>query len=134
MNTQTYVIGGVGKTGNASGSDIAPHLHFEIALHENEAAAIAETHSGRDQSDNRGAHAVLGRMASDCLEPNGLSRKSGDVARGRRVDPFVLLSCAVADKPAYKRPLGKLAESSVPWSQLYHAERFDIDRGLTPAQ
>lgn len=122
-------IGSVGKTGNASAAIIAAHLHFEAIVQDDEPSALAERHSGRDQSDTRGAREVDGVLASRCLGPSGFVPKSGSPWRARRVDPFVLLTCMGAEKPAYARPNGRLAESSFPWSSEYSATGFDVDSG-----
>jgi murein DD-endopeptidase MepM/ murein hydrolase activator NlpD len=116
-------VGTVGKTGNASSSIVAAHLHLELSVHDDEAQALADHHSGRDQSDS----------ASRCLEPQGLAQLGGQLWRARRADPFVILTCLGARKPAYSRPSGKLAEASFAWSTRYRAQTFDVDREGPPA-
>jgi len=118
-------VGAVGKSGNASGASVAPHLHLEAVVQDSEAAALAERHSGRDHSDTEGSREIAPLLASRCLEPNELGR-ADDVWRHRRVDPFVLLTCLGADRPGYQKPKGSLAESSHRWSEQYRA-RFDVD-------
>ena len=120
-------LGTVGKTGNASAAVIAAHLHLEISLHDDEAGALAESHSGRDQTDTRAAHEVDAFLRERCLGPSGLARGSEPSWRARRVDPFVLLTCFGAKKPPYAKPAGKLAEASYPWSSQYSAQAFDVD-------
>ncbi len=122
-------LGSVGKTGNASSAIIAAHLHLEAIVHDDEPSALAEHHSGRDQSDTRGAREVGGALSSRCLGPAGLASKAESLWRARRADPFVLLVCLGAEKPAYTRPSGKLAEASYPWSSEYSATGFDVDAG-----
>lgn len=122
-------LGSVGKTGNASAAIIAAHLHFEAIVHDDESSALAEHHSGRDQSDTRGAREVAGVLSSRCLGPLGFAPKSGSLWRSRRADPFVLLICLGAEKPAFTRPNGKLGEASYPWSSEYSATGFDVDSG-----
>lgn len=109
------VIGTVGKTGNASGASVAPHLHLEALVQDSEAAALADRHSGRDHSETAASREVSELIQSRCE----LSRSSAALWRGRRVDPFVLLSCLGSAVPDYQRPPGKLAEASFPWSTRY---------------
>jgi murein DD-endopeptidase MepM/ murein hydrolase activator NlpD len=120
-------VGAVGKSGNAAGASVAPHLHLEAAVQDSELAALAERHSGRDNSDTDGSREVAPLLASRCLEPNELARDD-EIWRNRRVDPFVLLTCLGADRPGYQKPKGSLAESSHRWSEQYRA-RFDVDSG-----
>lgn len=122
-------LGTVGKTGNASAAIVAAHLHFEAIVHDDEPSALAEHHSGRDQSDTRAAREVDAALRSRCLGPAGLAPKADRLWRARRADPFVLLTCLGADKPGYTRPSGKLAEASYPWSSEYSATGFDVDTG-----
>jgi hypothetical protein len=122
-------LGSVGKTGNASAAVIAPHLHFEAILHDDERQALEEGHSGRDQRETAAALEVEGALAARCLGPAGLAAKSGRLWRARRADPFVLLLCLGADKPAYTRPRGALGDASRPPSSEYVATGFDVDAG-----
>jgi murein DD-endopeptidase MepM/ murein hydrolase activator NlpD len=126
-------IGAVGKTGNASAASVAAHLHLEAIVHETEASALAERHSGRDQSDTDAAHELREAIRSACLEPNGFARRGNELWRARRVDPVVLLECFGADKPAYTRPAGEMAEASRRWSAIYTATSFDIDTEFVPS-
>jgi murein DD-endopeptidase MepM/ murein hydrolase activator NlpD len=122
-------IGAVGKTGNARGSEIAPHLHLEIAVHADEAAALAERHSGRDQSSSAAAELFLGEIKRLCLEPNGFGAKSSDLTRARRLDPFVVMTCLAPDKPALSAPRHPLDAALERWSAHYSAKGFDVDIG-----
>lgn len=122
-------IGAVGKTGNARGSLVQPHLHLELILHSSEEAAMAERHFGRDQSNVRAADAFFDSVSEECLKPNGLKPRSGKLRRARRVDPFLVLTCLGSNKPSYQRPPGPLDEASRRWSALYAAESFDVDAG-----
>lgn len=123
-------LGAVGKTGNASAAIVAAHLHFEASVHDDEAGALAERHSGRDQSDTQAAHELDEALRARCLGPAGLKQKAARLWRARRADPFVLLTCLGADKPGYTRPAGKLGEASYAWSSEYSATGFDVDSGV----
>jgi murein DD-endopeptidase MepM/ murein hydrolase activator NlpD len=125
-------VGAVGKSGNASGSDIAPHLHVEIIVHGDAEAAEAETHSGRSQAKSAGADAFLAELEKRCLAPNGFSARSSDLARARRIDPFVVMTCLAPDKPALTAPRAPLAGAFEKWSQHYLAKAFDVDVGRRP--
>lgn len=122
-------VGAVGKSGNASGSSIAPHLHLEIIVHAGEDDALAERHSGRNQSETRGAKTFLRELEAKCLEPNGFARRHSALSRARRLDPFVVLSCLAPGKPALSSPKAPLDAVSERWSEHYTAETFDVDVG-----
>jgi hypothetical protein len=126
------VLGSVGKTGNASAAIVAAHLHLEAILQDTEESALAERHSGRDQNDTQAAREVDGFLRAKCLDPSGLAPKGSELWRARRADPFILLTCFGANKPAYTRPSGKLALASYPWSSEYSAKSFDVDRETLP--
>lgn len=123
------ILGGVGKTGNAAGPNVASHLHLEIIFHDDEESALAETHSGKKQSDTAAAHRVRQLIESRCLTPNAFVRRDGDGWRNRRADPFLVLSCFSDQKPSYEKPKGSLAAASTPWSRYYSATGFDVDIG-----
>jgi murein DD-endopeptidase MepM/ murein hydrolase activator NlpD len=122
-------VGAVGKSGNASGSDIAPHLHLEIIVHDDAEAARNETHSGRNQGDSPGAGKFADELRKKCLEPNGFASKSADLTRARRLDPFVVLTCLAPEKPALSAPRAPLDAVSERWSSHYAAKSFDVDVG-----
>lgn len=122
-------VGAVGKTGNASGSDIAPHVHLEIIVHDDERDAEDETHSGRNQKPSRAASAFLSALDDKCLQPNGFKPKDSALNRARRLDPFVVLTCLAPGKPAYSRPRGSLANDAERWSEHYSARTFDVNVG-----
>jgi hypothetical protein len=127
-------LGTVGKSGNARGLSIAPHVHVEIVVHDTETRAIEEQHSGRDQSSTKAATRIAASLEEHCLSPNGFSAKGHSIARARRLDPFVVLSCLSEDKPDLAAPKGDLAKSSVAWSKHYSAQTFDVDRGREPSK
>lgn len=123
-------LGAVGKSGNASGSSVMPHLHLELAVHANERAAKDETHSGRDQSDSVAAGALLSKIEERCLKPAGV--QGAEFSRQRRLDPYVVLSCMGAKKPKFTPPQGALRGASTPWHAWYTASDADPDISLLP--
>jgi hypothetical protein len=66
------------------------------------------------------------------LQPNGFAARSSDLARARRIDPFVVLTCLAPDKPPFSEPRAPLAGASEKWSQHYLAKAFDVDVGRRP--
>jgi murein DD-endopeptidase MepM/ murein hydrolase activator NlpD len=125
-------IGAVGKSGNARAASIAPHLHLEIVVHDGEQAAREESHSGRDQSKSRAAELFLEQLSRRCLQPNGFSSRAGDLGRARRIDPFLVLTCASPNKPAFSSPRKPLDGVHERWSDHYSAKTFDVDIGRRP--
>jgi murein DD-endopeptidase MepM/ murein hydrolase activator NlpD len=125
-------LGAVGKSGNASGADIAPHLHLELIVHAGEPAAQAETHSGRDQSELDATSAFVDRIETGCWQPVGLVAKSGLVRRARRLDPFLVLSCLASDRRGWSRAPPPLDASQERWAARYASRAFDVDRGAPP--
>jgi hypothetical protein len=55
--------------------------------------------------------------------------RSGKLRRGRRADPFLVLTCLSSSKPSYENPPDPLDDASRRWSALYAAESFDVDAG-----
>ncbi|MCC6213700.1 MAG: M23 family metallopeptidase [Polyangiaceae bacterium] len=118
-------LGTVGKTGNARGADIAPHLHLEVAIQPTDGRAMGEEHSGRDQSSSAAADLFAGSLER-CAAHYGLTVPTG-ARRARRFDPFLALTCAGAGKPPYRAPRSAaLQAASVRWSERYHAG-YDVD-------
>ena len=122
-------VGEVGKTGNASGPRVQPHLHLELIIQSNQRAALSERHLGRDQSMVVAASRFFGALEERCLRPNGFHSHSGTIGRARRADPFLVLTCLSSDKPAYQEAPRSLDAASQPWSRLYSASAFNVDAG-----
>lgn len=126
-------LGTVGKTGNASGKKIKPHLHLEMIVRASEREALEERHSGQNARASRAADAFFAALQDECLEPASLTSRA-DVRRERRVDPFVMLVCSSRPKPAFTLPEAKpLQEAAVKWSRFYASPAFDVDEGPRPA-
>jgi hypothetical protein len=123
-------LGSVGKTGNAAGAGINPHVHYEIALHSSLAAAQSESHASSDHSSNAAGDAFESRFQSECLDELGFTSLDGPIMKGRRVDPFMLMSCLSSDKPTLESPGPALQSVPTPWSAEYDALAFDVDAGL----
>ncbi len=122
-------IGAVGKTGNAAGPKINPHLHLEAIIRSTEEEAMNEHHSGVDPKAGTAADPYFDALRDNCLEPAHFS-SSTDVRRERRADPFMLLMCASKPKPDLASPSDeRLREAAVRWSQHYAALGFDVDAG-----
>jgi peptidoglycan hydrolase-like protein with peptidoglycan-binding domain len=119
-------IGTVGKTGNAAGAGIGPHVHWEVAIHGSRLDAFNELHASADNSGNPTATAFDTTFRQACLTPNGISTRTGPVMRGRRVDPYLMLVCTVRGKP---RLTGSPLQSLEAWSQHFSATGFDINVG-----
>jgi hypothetical protein len=122
-------VGDVGKTGNARGASVQPHLHLELIIQSSQRAALVERHLGRDQSMVYAAEHFFDSLTSRCLSPNGFFARSGRVGRARRADPFLVLTCLSSDKPEYESAPRTLDPWSRPWSQLYSAREFNVDAG-----
>ena len=119
-------LGSSGKTGNAAAAGIRAHLHFEAALHPSQLAALSEAHISGSDADTPAAAALRTAMAKTCLTPTGLKSLHTSLSLGRRIDPFMLLSCLVGDKPALKTPPN---QTLWPWSAEYKATTFDVNVG-----
>ena len=124
------MVGTVGKTGNAAAAGINAHVHFEMAIHSSLAAAQSESHASSNHSSNAAGDLFAGLFASACLDELGFESTDGPTMKGRRPDPFMLLSCLSSDKPALEQPAPSLQASQTPWSDYYSALGFDVDVGL----
>jgi murein DD-endopeptidase MepM/ murein hydrolase activator NlpD len=121
-------IGRVGKTGNASAAGINAHVHFEIALHASESQARSESHASSDHSASSGSSAAIAAIQRACTTPLGFRTVGGPLSKGRRIDPFVLVTC-LAKKPTLERPAASLQADFDAWSEAYSATGFDVDVG-----
>lgn len=122
-------IGSIGKTGNARGDQIQPHLHLELIVQKNQRSAMDERHLGADQSRSPAADDFAERIHESCLDPMGFHPKSHLLTRARRLDPFVALTCLSGTKPDYERAPDPLGFASTEWSRFYIARRFNVNRG-----
>ncbi len=122
-------IGAVGKSGNARGDNVQPHLHLELIIQKDRRAAMDERHLGNDQSMVPDAKRFLSALDERCLEPNGFHPKSGALRRARRFDPFVALTCLSGGKPDFERAPRPLDFASNAWSEFYLADGFNVDEG-----
>jgi hypothetical protein len=123
------VVGATGKTGNAEGATVEPHLHLEIIVAESERAAREESHSGLIQSSNWAVARFLARLQRGCLTPRQFTPRAGHLQRARRVDPFIVLGCLVTNKPPLTAPSSGVRAAGVKWSERYRASGFDVDAG-----
>ncbi|MBI4955890.1 MAG: M23 family metallopeptidase [Myxococcales bacterium] len=121
-------LGSVGKSG-AEGPYIAPHLHLELIVHASEAAALAERHLVDDASDEPGADRFFAALEARCLAPAGFGARKAEARCGRRIDPFVALSCLTLGKPPPTAARWPVGSASMPWSEVYAATGFDVELG-----
>lgn len=122
-------VGTVGKSGNARGSEIQPHVHFEVILHGSRRDAKEERHFGRNQRNTEAADTFARELDRVCVAPNKLRSDYGDWRRTRRLDPFVALACLSNRKPKLEPPPSPLQEYARSWSSHYRASGFDVNVG-----
>jgi len=122
-------VGTVGKSGNARGPEVQPHLHLELIVQRNRRSAMDERHLGRDQSGVEAADFVAVSLQRSCLEPDGFGPRSQLIQRARRLDPFVFLTCLTPGKPRFVRAPSPLDAASNAWSQYYVARSFNVNSG-----
>lgn len=123
-------LGKVGKTGNAEGASVQPHLHLELIVQQNRRAAMDEHHLGSDQSSAPAAEMFAFTLEKECLDPLGFRPKSQMLRRARRLDPFVALSCLSDFKPDFRPAPAPLDFASHAWDRFYVADGFNVNRGL----
>jgi murein DD-endopeptidase MepM/ murein hydrolase activator NlpD len=123
-------VGTVGKSGNADGPTIQPHLHLELIVQRNKRTAMDERHVGSDQSSVAAADFFAETLSSECMAPNGFEPKSQLLRRARRVDPFVALTCLGQRKPNFIKAPSPLSESSLAWTSFYVAKNFNVNLGV----
>jgi murein DD-endopeptidase MepM/ murein hydrolase activator NlpD len=122
-------LGAVGKTGNAAGPEITPHLHLEAIVRGSLSEALAEHHSGLEPKAKSAADKFFADLDKGCLEEAHLKSES-EIRRERRVDPFVLLTCAAKPKPGLtEAPDEALRRAALKWSSHYASSSFDVDAG-----
>ena len=122
-------IGAVGKTGNAAGPKINPHLHLEAIIRSSEEEAMSEHHSGVDPKAGTAADPYFEALRETCLGPAHFSSTT-ELRRERHADPFMLLMCASKPKPNLASPNDEgLRGAAVRWSEHYAALGFDVDEG-----
>ncbi len=122
------VLGTSGKSGNANVPGLNAHLHFEVALVDSELAGLEETHASGVDYDTEAASALRASLAETCLDPYSFAAKGISLNLGRRIDPFIFMSCLAGDKPALVPPGDQALHA---WSDDYSAD-FDVDVGLQP--
>lgn len=123
-------LGTVGKTGNAAGPKIMPHLHLEVIARRTEKEALEERHAGSLPAAAEAATALAAQLEAACLEPSGFAPQKSALTRERRVDPFVLITCGASPRPTLSEPSEpNLKNAMVRWSAHYAARGFDVDLG-----
>lgn len=123
-------LGTVGKTGNAAGPKIMPHLHLEVIARRSEKEALEERHAGLLPEAAEAATALAAQLEAACLEPAGFAPQKSALTRERRVDPFVLITCGSTPRPTLSEPSEpNLKNAMVRWSAHYAARGFDVDLG-----
>jgi Peptidase family M23 len=121
-------IGTVGKTGNAAGSGINAHVHWEVTIHSTQSAARNDGHASSDNTGNAASTAFASSFASACINPDGITAVTGPVMRGRRPDPYLLLICTVRGKPAITAA-PQVQSVLQRWSSHFTARAYDINVG-----
>lgn len=123
-------VGKVGKSGNARGPNVQPHLHLELIVQKNQRSAMDEGHLGSDQSSVRAADFFADSLSTSCMAPYGFEPKSGLLRRARRIDPFVALTCLSDKKPNFIKAPSPLTNSSLAWTKFYVAKDFNVNLGV----
>lgn len=143
-------VGEVGKSGNATGNCVKPHVHFEAvveatALRANMAMPRSMVESearlspselsafamGGTENDSIGVFGNVGSLASGlasrCMNPVGFRTRKG-LSYGNVIDPFVLLTCLAGNKPTLTR--SNLQNAYLPWKSFYSASGFNVNIGI----
>ncbi len=123
-------VGTVGKSGNARGENVQPHLHLELIVQKNRRSAMDERHVGSDQSSVSAADFFAETLSTDCMGPYGFEPKSRLLRRARRIDPFVALTCLSDRKPNFIKAPSPLSDSSLAWTKFYIAKDFNVNLGV----
>lgn len=124
------VVGKVGKSGNARGPNVQPHLHLELIVQKNQRTAMDERHVGSDQSSVPAADFFADSLSTSCMGPYGFEPKSRLLRRARRIDPFVALTCLSDKKPNFIKAPSPLTDSSLAWTKFYVAKDFNVNLGV----
>src|SRR5690606_25314812 len=127
-------VGNVGKSANALGTTIQPHLHLELIVQKNHRSAMDGRHVGSDQSSVPAADFFAAALSTECMSPYGFEPKSRLLRRARRIDPFVALTCLSDKKPNFQKAPSPLTDSSLAWTHFYVAENFNVNRGFEDAR
>jgi|GEM_PF-633820 len=127
-------VGKVGKSGNARGPNVQPHLHFEMIVQKNRRAAMDERHLGKDQSSVSAAEHFASKLATECMKPFGFQAKTQLLRRARRIDPFIALTCLSEQKPNFIKAPSPLTDHSKAWTQFYSAKDFNVNLGVEDAR
>lgn len=123
-------VGKVGKSGNARGPNVKPHLHLELIVQKNQRHAMDERHVGSDQSSVPAADFFADSLSTSCMGPYGFEPKSQLLRRARRLDPFIALTCLSDKKPNFIKAPSPLTESSLAWTKFYIAKDFNVNLGV----
>jgi len=111
------VLGTVGKSGNASGRSIQPHLHLEMLVHAFWEPALNEKHLLKARSPGEDEfYGVLENLLAECL--GNVKPGPRGYHKGHKFDPFLLLTC-LADRPATSELEAPVSEAARPYADGY---------------
>jgi|GEM_PF-4294872 len=138
-------IGTSGRSGNATSACVNPHVHFEAIVEstalrasnamprsmiasESMKESIATSEASQEAAAGiRGnVNTLVNSLSQRCLVPTGLRGTNGNTY-GANIDPFLLLSCLVGNKPALQNS-GR-QNPFVRWGSWYTARTFDVNVG-----
>ncbi len=123
-------VGEVGKSGNARGDSVKPHLHLELIVQRNRRSAMDERHLGADQSSVAAAERFSSVLNRECMQRYGFDSKNSHIRRARRIDPFIALTCLSDFKPNFQKAPSPLTGASRAWTQFYVAKDFNVNLGV----